>query len=92
MTRIKGSKVQIGGNFVLPIEKQEAPETLKLKEKLGNLEEEIRKIELQKEEIIKSGQLKADELIKEAKAKIAAENEQIVQKREEEQKIFEEKG
>ena len=75
---------------MLPIEKQEAPETLKLKEKLGNLEEEIRKIELQKEEIIKSGQLKADELIKEAKAKIAAENEQIVQKREEEQKIFEE--
>ena len=90
MTRIKGANVQIGGNFVLPLEKQEAPEMIKLKTKLNSLADEIRKVELQKEEIIKSGQRQADELVNEAKLKIEAENNEIAKKREEEKKAFDE--
>lgn len=91
MTRIKGTNVHIGDNFVLPIEKKvDSPEEAKLKEELRLLEYEIKKYELQKQELIESGKKQAEEIVTQANAKIQAENEMIAKQREEEKKAFDE--
>ena len=89
MTRIKGTNVQIGNNFVVPIEKEEPAEVLQLKAELSLIEEEIKKAEAHKQELIDAGHKQAEALVDEARAKIEAENKEIAQKREEEQKTFE---
>jgi len=91
LTRIKGTNVHIGDNFVLPIEKKvDSPEEAKLKEELRLLECEIKQYELQKAELIESGKKQAEEIVTQANAKIQAENEMIAKQREEEKKAFDE--
>jgi len=93
LTRIKGTNVHIGASFVLPIEKKEdkinSPEGLQLQDELRLLKSEIKKAEIQKQELIEEGQKKAEELINEAKERIEKENIEIAQKREEDTKAFE---
>ena len=93
MTRIKGTNVHIGDNFVLPIEKKEdklnSPEGMQLQDELRLLKLEIKKAEIQKQELIEEGQKKAEELINEANVRIEKENSEIAKKREEDTKAFE---
>lgn len=89
MTRIKGTNVHVGENFVVPIEKEESAEVLKLKEKLSLILEEIKTAEFKKQGLIEEGKKEAEAIINEAKEKIEAANKEIELKREEDQKKFE---
>ena len=64
MTRIKGSNVQIGSGFVLPLENQH-------KEELTAIEKMLRDAKAEKERIIKEGTDQAKQLVEEAKQILA---------------------
>lgn len=78
MTRIKSDNVQLGGSFIVPIE--QSPHNVKIQEALAKEKEIIRQGELKAQEILENAQRQGEELIEKAVAEANAQVDEITQK------------